>query len=330
MAQYTAGEAGSMSSRIACLGSVPGGNVGPAERWVCIAAGLGLTLAALSGRGPMRRLAMGAAGMSLLSRGTTGYCAMKAALTGDSSLGAGLGEQARRLASSIGMGGQAMSGAARIDSFETMYAAEVRALASAERQLRDVLQDVSMQVEDSSLQTRLRAYATELNGREQDLHRVASMQAGGAAGGMHTGRVDDAMHALIAEMRKMAGIARADPRRRGARLAPAHHPLQDRGLRHRRRPRQGPGRDPRRVALLRPCRSRSRARRGAQPARGRFAEPAGRARLGAVVVHGSVLGAGHIRAAEAAQLLRSQPAIDARPGARPPGRPGTSGMCFSA
>lgn len=191
------------------MDSSPVGNVGSTERWASMAAGLGLALAALSGRGPLRRLALGTAGLSLLSRGATGYCAVRAALNGQTTLAGGIGEQFRRLAGSLGMGdaaGTSGTGALGIDSLDSMYAAEVHELASAERQLRELLEEVSSQVEDDALRTRLLAYATEVHSRERDLQRIALGRPGATNA---PGREDDAMRALVAETRKMARIPRA-------------------------------------------------------------------------------------------------------------------------
>lgn len=69
-----------------------GRNVGQAERWGSIAAGVGLGLAALSRRGG-NRWVMAALGAALIQRGATGYCQVYQALGVNT---AGTGDDTRR------------------------------------------------------------------------------------------------------------------------------------------------------------------------------------------------------------------------------------------
>jgi len=58
--------------------NVQSGNVGPVEKWASLIGGVILTLAALNRGGALRRTALGATGVSLMIRGTTGYWALRA------------------------------------------------------------------------------------------------------------------------------------------------------------------------------------------------------------------------------------------------------------
>lgn len=176
------------------------GNVGNAERWISIAAGLGLTLAALRARGFLGRATAGAAGLSLLTRGVTGYCGMKAALTGESSLGEGLSEQFNRTRATF-------TPARQIDSLESLYPAELQELHSAEKQLSTLVEEISGKFENRQLEQQLRGYATELRSRAEDLQRILTSR--GINPRQHP---DQAMRALANETRKMAHVCVANVR----------------------------------------------------------------------------------------------------------------------
>ena len=59
--------------------------------------GTGLSLLVLRGGSPILRALAALAGLALLSRAAAGHCAVKAAVTGESSLGEGLRDQWTRL-----------------------------------------------------------------------------------------------------------------------------------------------------------------------------------------------------------------------------------------
>jgi hypothetical protein len=69
------------------------GNLSNAERTISALAGLALSLVAMRRGGPVIRALTGTAGASLLARAFAGHCAMKAAVTGQSSLRQGLWDQ---------------------------------------------------------------------------------------------------------------------------------------------------------------------------------------------------------------------------------------------
>ncbi len=172
-----------------------GQNVGEAERWVSILAGLGLTVAALRGGGFLRRAASGLAGASLLSRGVTGYCGMKSAVTGQTSLREGLREQVNRTRFGL-------SSAGEIDSLESLYIAELQELRSAEHQLATLVDQVAAKFQTPECEHVLRGYAQELRSRRDDLDRIL------ASRGVNSRRhPDQAMQALINETRKMERVS---------------------------------------------------------------------------------------------------------------------------
>jgi ferritin-like metal-binding protein YciE len=171
-----------------------GQNLGDVERWMSILAGLGLTLAALRGGGILRRAAAGAAGASLLSRGVTGYCGMKAAVTGQASLREGLMEQVSRTRFGLSPPDQ-------IDSLESLYLAELQELRSAEHQLATLVDEVAGNFEAPELNRILRGYATEIRSRRDDLDRIL------ASRGVNPRRhPDQGMQALANETRKMERV----------------------------------------------------------------------------------------------------------------------------
>lgn len=175
-------------------------NVSPAERWLSVVTGLGLLLSASRG-GRLGRLVRGSAALSLLTRGTTGFCAMKAALRGDLPFTAGLQEQWRRL-TAVGSAATARTDAEHIDSMESMYEAEFQELHSAETQLAALANDLARTIGNAEVAFRLQEYATELESRRVDLASLLTR-----IGAQPWEQADDAMRALIRETRKMARIS---------------------------------------------------------------------------------------------------------------------------
>jgi ferritin-like metal-binding protein YciE len=173
-----------------------------AERWISILAGLGLTLWATRRHGgAVSRLIGSTVGMSLLSRGATGYCGMKAAMHGDTSIGQGLMEQYQRVRGMVGRG------AASIDNLESLYIAELQELHSAEAQLSDLVYDLSQVVAYPELEHHLRGYAAESRSRREDLGRIL-----GSYGRDPRQHPDQAMQSLINETKKMAQVCGANIR----------------------------------------------------------------------------------------------------------------------
>jgi ferritin-like metal-binding protein YciE len=172
------------------------GNLSPTERWVSTLAGFGLVLGAVPRGSFLRRLAFLTGGATLLSRGLTGYCGMKAAVTGDASLGEGMREQWQRMRSQVG------AGAAGIDTLEALHLEELQELTSGIAQLGRLLDELERNVEHSRLQTSIHSYATQVHSRAQDLERIIASR--GANPHRHP---DQAMRALVGEARKMMRIA---------------------------------------------------------------------------------------------------------------------------
>jgi ferritin-like metal-binding protein YciE len=177
------------------------GNLGYSERWFSLLAGAGLTLAALRGGGLLRRAALSAAGLSLLSRGAAGYCGIKSAVNGESSLPDGLREQWQRLRARLGRG------AAGIDSMHALYTEELQEMHSSEVQLHALLQALEHVHEHEALRDRLRVYARSIDARARELERILSSSAADASE-----HPDQAMQALINETYKMAEVCAANVR----------------------------------------------------------------------------------------------------------------------
>jgi ferritin-like metal-binding protein YciE len=178
------------------LSSQRPGNLGSAERWLSAIAGVGLLLSATRG-GTVGRLARGGAALSLLTRASTGYCAVKSALRGDSTLQDGLRQQWQRLTESVA----AQSVVERIDSMDRLYALELQELHSAETQLCALSNRLVPIVSNGPLAFRLQEYATELQSRRADLESLLART--GIDAREHS---DDAMEALVVETNKMARV----------------------------------------------------------------------------------------------------------------------------
>lgn len=194
------------------------GNVTGAERWISLVAGIGLALAAARRGNPIKRLLYSTAGASLISRGATGYCAMKAALNEQRPLRAGLQEQWQRTRRGINqlgtvthldevrkrvLGGTTQS----IDNMHALYAIELQELHSAEQQMRSLVDDLAAVVLHPDIATRLSGYANELRARVIELEGVLA-----SIGALARAHPDQAMRALSNEAHKMARIAASNVR----------------------------------------------------------------------------------------------------------------------
>lgn len=172
-------------------------NLGSVERWASILGGIGLAAAAATRRGPVaRRAGLGIAGASLLARGATRFCPVKAAATGQASLGDGFAEQARRA-----KGMFATSAAADITSMKDMHLAELQELHSAEAQLATLLPELAAAVNNVRLRQRLTDYAAEIRPRMAVID--GHIRQHGADAREHP---DQAMKALLRETRKMTQV----------------------------------------------------------------------------------------------------------------------------
>ena len=151
-------------------------NLGTTERWLSMLGGIGMLLTTTRG-GRLSRVARGALGVSLLARGASGYCAMKAALT----------DHAPDVLADF-------SNSRRLDSMDAMYEAELQELHSAEGQLAELANDLARTMSHSELAFRMQEYATELQSRRGDLEGLLA-----SIGANMREETDDAMHALIEE-----------------------------------------------------------------------------------------------------------------------------------
>ena len=170
-------------------------NVGAAERWASAFAGLSLALRALRGGGTTKRLLLASAGLSLLARGATGYCALKSTWSGETTLKDGFREQVQRLrdaaAGTIGS----------IDSMDALYACELQELHCAEGQLTTLLERLVPTIQNPELAIRFDEYVTELRSRKIDLESLLARAELDARP-----HPDDAMRALLGETEKMARL----------------------------------------------------------------------------------------------------------------------------
>lgn len=73
------------------------GNLSGTERAVSAGIGTGLSLLVLRSGSPVLRAVAALAGVALFARAMAGHCAIKAAMTGESSIGAGLRDQWDRM-----------------------------------------------------------------------------------------------------------------------------------------------------------------------------------------------------------------------------------------
>ena len=164
-------------------------NLGTTERWLSLLGGIGLLVTTGRGGG-IGRMARGALGLSLLARGASGYCMVKAAF-GD------------RVADAIGD----FSDTGRLDSLDAMYEAELQELHNAEGQLAQLTNDLARTMSHSELAFRMQEYATELHARRGDVEGLLARI--GVNVRAHT---DDAMRALTDETEKMWRVCAANVR----------------------------------------------------------------------------------------------------------------------
>jgi len=180
----------------------PTANVGTTERWLSLLAGLGLLAAATLRGSPWRRAALAVAGLSLLPRAATSYCAVKASMKREAPVAEGFREQWLRMRT--GLGG---TSAVQIDSMESLYISELQELFSAESQLSSLLERLTGTLYSAALEKQLRGYATELRSRHQDLARIIS---GHRVNPQE--HPDQAMKALVNEVDKMSKVYGANIR----------------------------------------------------------------------------------------------------------------------
>jgi ferritin-like metal-binding protein YciE len=174
------------------------GNLNTFERWLSLLGGIGLLASAARGS-TAGRIARGGVGLSLLARGAAGHCAMKAALTGESSLTEGLKSQWDQLTSQVSQIRQAVE---PIDSLESLYNSELQELHSAEAQFCSLAETLRSVISSAELAFRIEEYSTELKSRQVDLESLLAR-----VGADVTGEADDAMQALVDEAHKMASVA---------------------------------------------------------------------------------------------------------------------------
>jgi ferritin-like metal-binding protein YciE len=167
-------------------------NLGTTERWLSLLGGIGMLLTTARG-GAVSRVARGAVGLSLLARGASGYCAVKAALV----------DRMRRAPDAIAD----FSTSGRLDSMEGMYEAELQELHNAEGQLARLADDLARTMGHPELAFRMQEYATELQLRRVDLEGLLAR-----VGARVRAHRDDAMHALIEETEKMWRVCAANMR----------------------------------------------------------------------------------------------------------------------
>lgn len=172
------------------------GNISETERWLSLIAGAGLALTALRRGGVLSKLLGGAAAVSLISRGSTGYCAMKAALQGESTLRDGIREQIERVSEQI-----QSTTVREINDMQQLYSIELQELHSAEAQLISLLESIGRSVRNGALAVRLDEYLAELRSRKADLDNMLAEYHVDA-----DAHRDDAMRSLVKETMKMSRV----------------------------------------------------------------------------------------------------------------------------
>jgi ferritin-like metal-binding protein YciE len=145
--------------------------------------------------GTLRRLLGGAAALSLITRGATGFCAMKSALAGETSFKEGVKEQWQRVNAHLG------ATTREIDSMNALYAIELQELHSAEAQLADLAESLATSIDSAPLALRVDEYAAEVRSRKVDLESLLAHYR--ADPREHP---DDALRALVRETRKMSQV----------------------------------------------------------------------------------------------------------------------------
>src|SRR5690606_7790657 len=118
------------------------------ERWVSLLTAVGLLLTARRG-GTWGRMARAGIALPLLVRGASGYCAVKATMQGQGSMGHGLKEQWRRLSAGVQQARPARpvrTEAGHIDSMNALYESELQELRSAEEQLCALARQISPKI----------------------------------------------------------------------------------------------------------------------------------------------------------------------------------------
>lgn len=170
-------------------------NVTGAERWISILGGLALGAAARRG-GFAKRTLFGLASASLLARGATRYCPMKAKLNDDVPLSQGYTNMFRMMAKPF------MSGTASIDNFLTLYVNELQELHNAKCQMEDLLHALEDTVENDAVRQKFADYRTQVRHHQQQI--ASLLERSEASPEIHE---DDAMEALVKETEKMRKVS---------------------------------------------------------------------------------------------------------------------------
>lgn len=170
-------------------------NVSGTERVLSILGGIALLAGARRGSLTKRTL-FGLASASLLARGATRYCPMKATVNDNVPLREGYAKMFRKMVRPF------TSGTADIDTFQTMYVNELQELHSAKGQMAELLQSLGTAVELESARQRLAEYRMQvLRHQEQIAGILARCDAEPDA------HEDDAMEALVSETDKMRKVS---------------------------------------------------------------------------------------------------------------------------
>ncbi|MCH8686321.1 DUF892 family protein [Pedomonas mirosovicensis] len=173
-------------------------NVTGTERVLSILGGIALLAGARRGSLAKRAL-FGLASASLLARGATRYCPMKARMTDNVPLGQGYANMFRIMAKPF------MSGTASIDNFNTLYINELQELHNAKAQMEDLLETLETAVEHGAIREHLGRYRTQIQHHQDEIAEI--LQRCEAAPEIHE---DDAMEALVHETEKMRKVSGSD------------------------------------------------------------------------------------------------------------------------
>lgn len=170
-------------------------NVTSTERVLSILGGIALLAGAQRG-GFVKRTVFGLASASLLARGATRYCPMKAAMNDNVPLSKGYANMFRMMVKPF------MSGTASIDNFQTMYVNELQELHNAKGQMEDLLQTLERAVEHGAIRQQLSGYRSQVRHHQEQIASI--LERCDASPERHE---DDAMEALVNETEKMCKVS---------------------------------------------------------------------------------------------------------------------------
>lgn len=170
-------------------------NVSDTERVLSLLGGIALLTGARKGSLAKRTL-FGLASASLLARGTTRYCPVKARMQENVPLDRGYAHMFRLMAKPF------ISGTADIDNFTTLYINELQELHNAKVQMADLLETLETTVEHGAVRELLAGYRGQVERHQDEIAEILARSDSSPE--VHE---DDAMEALVRETGKMRKVS---------------------------------------------------------------------------------------------------------------------------